>query len=49
MDDKVIDAILDGRAFLSDDGLVLTAEELLLDYKPEADFSADHLDYDEDI
>lgn len=48
MDDKVIDAICDGRAFLSDNGCVLTADEVFFDYKSEADFSMDHLDYQDD-
>lgn len=48
MDDKVIDAICDGRAFLSANGCVLTANEVFFDYKPEADFSLDHLDCQDD-
>jgi len=48
MDDKVIDAICDGRAFLSDNGCVLTADEVFFDYKSEVGFSLDYLDCQDD-
>jgi hypothetical protein len=48
MDDKVIDAIIDGRAFLSENGCVLTADEVFFGYHSETDFSMDYLDYPDD-
>jgi hypothetical protein len=48
MDEKVIDAIIDGRLFLADNGCVLTADEVFFGYHSETDFSMDHLDCQDD-
>jgi len=44
MDDSAINAIVDGRAFLDNNGCLLTSEEAFFDYHSETDFSMDYLD-----
>lgn len=45
MDDKVINAICEGRLFLDSNGLVLTPNEVFFGYHSETDFSMDGQDY----
>lgn len=44
-DDFAINAVIDGRLFIDENGCFITPEEMFFDYHSETDFSMDYLDY----
>lgn len=49
LDDKIVDALIDGRLFIDENGCLITPDEHYFGYHSETDFSMDYLDYQDEF